>query len=114
MRTDRARLAIWRGRYLVKEHHQLRRTIYTVSLSCQWPVTIGGRCTVVDTATPVPYLGGMTAEDTRAQVLRLARANPTMSAAQIGRALEVSRQRVAKILSDAGFKLDCRWTEGAK
>lgn len=56
----------------------------------------------------------MTAEDTRAQVLRLARANPTMSAAQIGRALEVSRQRVAKILSDAGFKLDCRWTEGAK
>lgn len=51
------------------------------------------------------------AEDTKTAVLRLARANPAMTAAQIGRALEVSRQRVSKILRDAGFRLDCKWTE---
>jgi DNA-directed RNA polymerase sigma subunit (sigma70/sigma32) len=53
----------------------------------------------------------MTPEDTKAQVLRLVRANPWMTAAQVARAIKVSRQRVHKILSDAGFKLECEWRE---
>jgi DNA-directed RNA polymerase sigma subunit (sigma70/sigma32) len=53
----------------------------------------------------------MTPEDTKAQVLRLVRANPRMTAAQVARAIKVSRQRVHKILSDAGFKLECEWRE---
>lgn len=44
-------------------------------------------------------------EDTRTQVERLVKADPTLSAVQIGRAAGVSRQRAHKILTDLGYAL---------
>lgn len=43
------------------------------------------------------------AEDNRARVLRLVEADPRLSAAQIARALGLTRQWVHRILRDAGY-----------
>ena len=64
---------------------------------------------MVDGATVRVIFGDMTAEDTRVQVERLVRADPTLSAAQIARALKISRQRVHKILTDRGWRLNQTW-----
>lgn len=56
----------------------------------------------------------MTERDARAEILRLVRANTRMTAAQLGRAAGVSRQRASLILGEAGWRLESRWVEGKK
>ncbi len=43
-------------------------------------------------------------EDTRAEVVRLVRADPTLSAEAIGDKLKISRQRAHLILRESGFQ----------
>lgn len=50
------------------------------------------------------------AEDTRARVVRLVRADPSLSAAEVGRALGVTRQLVHRILKELGWRQE--WREG--
>jgi predicted ArsR family transcriptional regulator len=52
------------------------------------------------------------AEDTRTRVVRLVKADPSLSAAEIARALEVSRQRVHQILTGLGYRAEWRKPEG--
>ena len=47
-------------------------------------------------------------DDTRARVFALLRADPKLSAAAVAKALGVSRQRVHRILRDAGWKQEWR------
>lgn len=81
-------------------------------MTCQYHNSRGYCAYGVDRATTVPYVRVMTPqEDKRAQILRLVQANPTMTAAQIGRAVKLSRQRAHLILTkDLGYRLDQRWT----
>jgi predicted ArsR family transcriptional regulator len=53
----------------------------------------------------------LVAEETRVQIERLVKADPTLSAAQLARAVGVSRQRASKILEDLGYELQSRWVK---
>lgn len=53
-------------------------------------------------------------EDTKARVERLIEADPTLSAADIGRAVQVSRERVRQILGELGYRLEWRKNDSAK
>lgn len=46
------------------------------------------------------------ADDTRTRVKRLVRTDPALAAAEIARAVGVSRQRVHQILEELGYRLE--------
>lgn len=50
----------------------------------------------------------MTPEDTRTRVERLVKADPTLAAAEIARAVGVSRERVRQLLEEMGYRLEWR------
>lgn len=50
------------------------------------------------------------ADDIKTRVVQMVKANPAMSAAEIARALRVTRQYVHRILVDLGYRQE--WREG--